>query len=63
MLNNQDFAIQLFASLVPHKSAELARDFHRLSTAGDTDSPHRGEMLDPGIPTVKEGSRQKSSWM
>ncbi|CEG47765.1 uncharacterized protein PHALS_05101 [Plasmopara halstedii] len=24
-------------------------------------APHRGEMLDPGISTVKERSRQKSS--
>ncbi|KAF1775623.1 hypothetical protein GQ600_3898 [Phytophthora cactorum] len=63
MLNNQDFGIQLFASLVPHKSAEFARDLHRLATAEITRHPHRGELLDPGIPTVKERSRQKSSWV
>ncbi|EEY57703.1 uncharacterized protein PITG_00268 [Phytophthora infestans T30-4] len=63
MLNNQDFSFQLFASLIPHKSAEFARDLNRLATAEDTHPPHRGELLDPGTSTVKERSRQKSSWI
>ena len=62
MLNNQDFTIQLFASLVPHKGTELAHELHRLTTAKYTRAPLRGELLDPGTSTVKERSRQKSSW-
>ncbi|EGZ16034.1 hypothetical protein PHYSODRAFT_389485, partial [Phytophthora sojae] len=62
MLNNRDFAIQLFASLVPHKGAEPAHDPRHLAAAGDARALHRGELLDPGISTVKERSRQKSSW-
>ncbi|KAL3671736.1 hypothetical protein V7S43_003646 [Phytophthora oleae] len=62
MLNNRDFSIQLFASLVPHKAQSLRASSHHLTTGDDTSAPHQGELLDPGIPTVKEGSRQKSSW-
>ncbi|KAL7681094.1 hypothetical protein Plhal304r1_c059g0147091 [Plasmopara halstedii] len=60
MLNNQDFTFQLFASLVPHIGTEHERSFTAI-TQEKMRAPHRGEMLDPGISTVKERSRQKSS--
>jgi hypothetical protein len=44
------------------KDAEPALDPRSLATAGEARAPLRGELLDPGISTVKERSRQKSSW-